>query len=275
MSNFDPVTLAVVLALLALVPTVAVVSTSFLKISIVMSLVRNALGVQQAPPNIALYGMALILSAYVMAPVGIQAYDAMVAAQQSPSSSSQTGAGRSRGAGAMSGASGGNGDAYSSRDSSGGGDSNRYGGNFGAMRGQAVTLQGQPIRVDALLQGLSAGIQPLKAFMMRNSRAENRHFFIETAKRMWGDAIAAKVAPDNLIILVPAFVMSELNASFQMGFLLYLPFILIDLIVSNVLLAMGMMMVSPVTISLPLKLFLFVMVDGWSRLIQGLVLSYV
>jgi len=234
MSNFDPVTLAVVLALLALVPTVAVVSTSFLKISIVMSLVRNALGVQQAPPNIALYGMALILSAYVMAPVGIQAYDAMVLAQASPNA-----------------------------------------GNSTIVRGQQVMLQGQPIRVDALLQGLSAGIQPLKAFMMRNSRPENRRFFSETAKRMWGETLAAKVAPDNLVILVPAFVMSELNASFQMGFLLYLPFILIDLIVSNVLLAMGMMMVSPVTISLPLKLFLFVMVDGWSRLIQGLVLSYV
>jgi len=264
MSNFDPVTLAVVLALLALVPTVAVVSTSFLKISIVMSLVRNALGVQQAPPNIALYGMALILSAYVMAPVGIQAYDAMVAAQSS-NGGAQSGAvqaqGQGSGYGAMAGAYGSSGGAYS--------------GNAFAMRGQSITLQGQPIRVDALLQGLSAGIQPLKAFMMRNSRPESRRFFSETAKRMWGDVLAAKVAPDNLVILVPAFVMSELNASFQMGFLLYLPFILIDLIVSNVLLAMGMMMVSPVTISLPLKLFLFVMVDGWSRLIQGLVLSYV
>ena len=73
---------------------------------------------------------------------------------------------------------------------------------------------------------------------------------------------------------MPAFVVSELTAAFQIGFLLYLPFVVIDLIVSNILLAMGMMMVSPVTISLPLKLFLFVMVDGWSRLIQGLVLTY-
>ena len=79
---------------------------------------------------------------------------------------------------------------------------------------------------------------------------------------------------DDLIVLIPAFVLSELTAAFQIGFLLYLPFVVIDLIVSNILLAMGMMMVSPVTISLPLKLFLFVMVDGWSRLIQGLVLTY-
>ena len=75
-------------------------------------------------------------------------------------------------------------------------------------------------------------------------------------------------------MLLPAFVVSELTSAFEVGFLLYLPFVVIDLIVSNILLAMGMMMVSPVTISLPLKLFLFVMVDGWSRLIQGLVLTY-
>lgn len=78
----------------------------------------------------------------------------------------------------------------------------------------------------------------------------------------------------DLIVLVPAFLLSELTVAFQVGFLLYLPFVIIDLIVSNILMAMGMMMVSPVTISMPLKLFLFVMVDGWSRLIQGLVLSY-
>ena len=77
----------------------------------------------------------------------------------------------------------------------------------------------------------------------------------------------------DLIVLVPAFLLSELTVAFQVGFLLYLPFV-IDLIVSNILMAMGMMMVSPVTISMPLKLFLFVMVDGWSRLIQGLVLSH-
>jgi type III secretion protein R len=75
-------------------------------------------------------------------------------------------------------------------------------------------------------------------------------------------------------VLIPAFLVSELTAAFQIGFLLYLPFVIIDLIVSNILLAMGMMMVSPVTISMPLKLFLFVMIDGWTRLIQGLVLSY-
>ncbi|WP_330218149.1 hypothetical protein [Robbsia andropogonis] len=99
-------------------------------------------------------------------------------------------------------------------------------------------------------------------------------FFVDTARRMWTGTMAADVAEDDLLVLIPAFVLSEMDAAFKMGFLLYLPFVLIDLIVSNVLLAMGMMMVSPVTISLPLKLFLFVMVNGWTRLIQGLVLSY-
>jgi type III secretion protein R len=82
------------------------------------------------------------------------------------------------------------------------------------------------------------------------------------------------VSPRDFVVLVPAFMVSELTAAFEIGFLLFLPFVVIDLIVSNILLAMGMMMVSPVMISLPLKLFLFVMVDGWSRLIRGLVLTY-
>ena len=90
----------------------------------------------------------------------------------------------------------------------------------------------------------------------------------------WGEEASRDLSEDNLLVLTPAFLVSELTAAFQLGFLLYLPFIIIDLIVSNILLAMGMMMVSPVTISMPLKLFLFVMVDGWTRLIQGLVLSY-
>jgi type III secretion protein R len=79
---------------------------------------------------------------------------------------------------------------------------------------------------------------------------------------------------NNLLILVPSFTASELRRGFEIGFLIYLPFVVIDLVVSNILLAMGMMMVSPMTISLPFKLFLFVLIDGWSRLIQGLVLSY-
>ena len=214
MMNFDPITLAVLLALMALLPTLVVVCTAFLKIVVVMSLLRNALGVQQMPPNLALYGMALILAAYVMAPVGVHMFDRIGA--------------------------------------------------------QPDNLKSLP----AFIASAREGAEPLRDFMLKNSRPEQRDFFVRTAQRMWGPELSAGVGARDFLVLMPAFVVSELTAAFQIGFLLYLPFVVIDLIVSNILLAMGMMMVSPVTISLPLKLFLFVMVDGWSRLIQGLVLTY-
>jgi type III secretion protein R len=214
MNGFDPITLALMLALMATLPTLVVVTTSFLKIAVVMSLLRNALGVQQMPPNLALYGMALILSVYVMAPVGMHMVDRLTA--------------------------------------------------------QPETLKSIP----TLVSGVRDGAEPLREFMLKNSRIEQRDFFVRTAQRMWGPRLSDGMTERDFIVLMPAFVVSELTAAFQIGFLIYLPFVVIDLIVSNILLAMGMMMVSPVTISLPLKLFLFVMVDGWSRLIQGLVLSY-
>ena len=214
MMGFDPITLAVLLALMALMPTLVVVSTAFLKIVVVMSLLRNALGVQQMPPNLALYGMALILAAYVMAPVGVHMVE--------------------------------------------------------RITGEAGSLQ----NLSAFITSVRDGAEPLREFMLRNSQPEQRDFFVRTAQRMWGPGLGEGVSARDFAVLLPAFVVSELTAAFQIGFLLYLPFVVIDLIVSNILLAMGMMMVSPVTISLPLKLFLFVMVDGWSRLIQGLVLTY-
>lgn len=214
MNTLDPITLAVVLAMMALMPTLVVVTTSFLKIAVVMSLLRNALGVQQMPPNLALYGMALILSFYVMAPVGDSMFD-------------------------------------------------------------RITAQPEALKnIPGLVSGVREGAEPLREFMLKNSRVEQRDFFVRTAQRMWGPRLSEGMTERDFIVLMPAFVVSELTAAFQIGFLIYLPFVVIDLIVSNILLAMGMMMVSPVTISLPLKLFLFVMVDGWSRLIQGLVLTY-
>lgn len=222
----DPISLAIVLALLALVPLAAVMTTSFLKIAIVLSLVRNALGVQQVPPNMALYGLALVLSAYVMAPV----INEMNTVLRDPIAS------------------------------------------------QAIhdrtTGEPNPMQLIGILKALEAGVAPMQDFMLRNSKPEQRDFFMRTAQRLWGAQQTEGLRESNLLILVPAFLVSELTAAFQLGFLLYLPFIVIDLIVSNILLAMGMMMVSPITISMPLKLFLFVMVDGWTRLIQGLVLSY-
>ena len=214
MNNFDPITLAVVLALMALLPTLVIVTTSFLKIAIVMSLIRNALGVQQIPPNLALYGMAVILTVYIMAPVGNRIYENTFQQPQ-------------------------------------------------AMKS-----------IEGLVDGLRNGAEPLRDFMVRNSKPEQRDYFVNTARKLWGAELSANLKHTDFLVLMPAFLVSELTAAFQIGFLLYLPFVVIDLIISNILLSMGMMMVSPVTISLPLKLFLFVMVDGWSRLIHGLVMTY-
>jgi type III secretion protein R len=215
MKPLDPFALAVAFGLLALVPLIVVMTTSFVKITVVLSLVRNAMGVQQVPPNLALYGLGLILTFYIMAPVGEHMYQTVATEP-------------------------------------------------------AVTDS-----VDHLGRTFLRGAEPLRKFLYRHSRPQQRAFFVDTAQRLWGPELVAGLQDSDFIVLVPAFLVSELTSAFQMGFLLYLPFIVIDLIVSNILLAMGMMMVSPVTISLPLKLFLFVMVDGWSRLIHGLVLTYV
>lgn len=220
MPEFDPVSMASVLALMALLPLAAIMTTSFIKIAVVLMLVRNALGVQQAPPNMALYALALILSAYVMGPVF-----ADIAQQFS----------------------------------------------------QTALLEeqtGKPEGLSAVMQAVVQGSEPLKAFMTRHSDAVHRDFFVRSAYILWGEDAASQLTQDNLLVLIPAFLVTELTAAFKLGFLLYLPFVIIDLIVSNILLALGMMMVSPITISMPFKLFLFVMVDGWTRLIQGLVLSY-
>jgi type III secretion protein R len=215
MNTTDPMNLALLLALLAMVPILVVVTTSFVKISVVLSLVRNAMGVQQIPPNMALYGLSVILSFYIMAPIGQGMLDAVRAEPAAEHS------------------------------------------------------------VTSLVDAAQHGAEPLRRFMAAHSRPQMREFFLETAHQLWDKQAAADVKPDDFVILAPSFMVSELTSAFEIGFMLYLPFIVIDLIVSNILLAMGMMMVSPVTISLPLKLFLFVMVDGWTRLIKGLVLTYV
>lgn len=240
MTHFDPITLVVVLALLSLVPLAAVMMTSFLKIAIVLSLVRNALGVQQVPPNMALYGLALILSAYVMAPVIMQAGHEMQAVVAPAAQTSGPAAMRP-----------------------------------GVPSMPAMpSITPPPDRMALLLGGVARAAEPLRAFMLKNSQPAQRDFFVRTAHQLWGPKLSADVKETDFLVLIPSFLVSELTAAFQIGFLLYLPFVVIDIIVSNILLAMGMMMVSPVTISMPLKLFLFVMVDGWTRLIQGLVLSY-
>ena len=215
MKSIDPVALTFALGLFSLVPLILVTTTAFLKISIVLSLLRNALGVQQAPPNLAIYALAMLLALYVMVPVGHKIAQA-VANENDPTSS-----------------------------------------------------------VKALLSVTKKGVEPLREFLILNSKIDQRIFFLQTSKKLWPPEIADDTTDKDMLILMPAFVVSELTAAFEIGFLLFLPFVIIDLVISNILMAMGMMMVSPVTISLPLKLFLFVMIDGWSRLIHGLVQTYI
>jgi len=116
--------------------------------------------------------------------------------------------------------------------------------------------------------------EPIERFLNNNSKVGIQKFFVVTAKRIWPPKYSTTVSRSDFVILVPSFLVSELTAAFQIGFVLYLPFIIIDLVISNILMALGMMMLSPTTISLPFKLLLFCFVDGWTRLMDGLILTY-
>ena len=121
---------------------------------------------------------------------------------------------------------------------------------------------------------LSEGIEPYRQFLLRNTNPEILNVFKTMASEIWHEDTHHQIHNDNLFILMPSFALTELQEAFEIGFIIYLPFIVIDLIVSNVLLALGMMMMSPMTISLPFKLLLFVFIDGWALLLNNLVLSY-
>ncbi len=116
--------------------------------------------------------------------------------------------------------------------------------------------------------------EPLRKFLLANTEAEDRAFFLATQRRISGPERAEEISDTDFVIIVPAFAVRELKVAFQIGFLIFLPFLIIDLVISNILLALNMMMLSPVTISLPFKILLFVLIDGWVKLSHGLVLSY-
>jgi type III secretion protein R len=230
MFQTDPFSLIVLFVGLSLLPFVAMIATSYLKIVVVMSLIRNALGIQSIPPNMVLNALAMILTFFIMAPVASESWTIARTELANPAAS----AAAARAAG-------------------------------------EAPADGFFFDTDAL--GKAA--EPFREFLSAHTSARERAFFVNTAETLWGhDDEPAIVDPESFWILLPAFCVSELTKAFQIGFLVYLPFIAIDIIVSNILLAMGMMMVSPVTISLPFKLLLFVMVDGWTLLIQGLVRGY-
>ena len=214
-SGINPIYLVLGLAILGLAPFMLMLVTSYVKIVVVTSLVRNALGVQQIPPTMVMNGLAIILTVFIMAPA--------------------------------------------------------FTDTLHLVERQRVTGNSSPEEVVQALQNCSP---PLRKFLGDNTSPVILNAFMGTAKRVWPEGMKDSITRDNLLILVPAFTITELTHAFQMGFLLYLPFVAIDLIISNILLAMGMMMVSPMTISLPFKLLLFVTLDGWLKISQGLLLSY-
>ena len=224
----NPIVMVIVLGALSLAPFVLIMLTSFVKISVVLSILRNALGTQSAPPNQVITGLALILSIFVMSPVVSSMYS----------------------------------DAGAVADS------------------REMFSEGS---IKSLFEAINRGKEPLRRFLERHAHDPDRLLFLELANRISKSNAAPEQAnspspsaagKDDFQILIPAFVTSQLKEAFQVGFLVFVPFIVIDMVIANVLLAMGMSMLSPSVISLPFKLLLFILVDGWYLLVRGLVLSY-
>ena len=206
----SPLVTASGLALLGLLPFLLVVTTSFTKFAVVLSILRSALGTQNVPPNVVLAALAVLLSAYVMAPVYTEMADAaQPLAELSPE--------------------------------------------------EARDVMAWPER-------LAPAAEPLRAFLLANAGAAELSTF----------AALRDVPVDDppMSVIVPAFTITELSEAFQIGFLLFLPFLVLDLLIGSVLLSLGMHMLSPTTVSMPFKLLLFVLVNGWLALSESLVLGY-
>ncbi len=198
----------ILLTSLTFLPAALLMMTGFTRIIIVLSLLRQALGTQSAPPNQVMVGLALFLTFFVMSPVIDKIYA----------------------------------DAYQ------------------PLSENKITMQ----------QAMDKGAQPLKEFMMKQTREGDLALFVKMAR------IEKIETPEQvpLRVLVPAFMTSELKTAFQIGFAIFIPFLIIDMVVASILMAMGMMMVSPSIVSLPFKLMLFVLVDGWQLLLGSLVESF-
>ncbi len=194
---------------LSLLPSLLLMMTSFVRIIIVMSILRQALGTGQTPPNNVLVGIALFLTIFIMTPVFTEVYENAV-----------------------------------------------------------VPYMEQGMKFDTALAAAEA---PLRGFMTKQTREDDIALFMQMTRK--GDVESADAVP--FTTLVPAFITSELKSAFTIGFLIYIPFVVIDLIVASVLMAMGMAMLSPMMISMPFKLMLFVLVDGWSLLMGSLAASFV
>lgn len=199
--------IVLLLTILTLAPSILIMMTSFTRIVIVLAFLRNALGLQQMPPNQVLIGLALFLTFYIMAPVG---YDI----------------------------------------------------NSNAIK---PYVEGQINQYEAYQRA----IKPLKNFMLRQTRQNDLALFVNLAKIK-----VDKVEDLPMRVVIPAFIISELKTAFEIGFIIYIPFLVIDIIVASVLMSMGMFMLPPVLISLPFKVLLFILVDGWNLVVKSLILGF-
>ena len=196
------------MTLLTLLPAVLLMMTSFTRIIIVLSILRQALGTQQTPPNQVLIGLALFLSFFIMAPIFTQVNDDAI-----------------------------------------------------------QPYLDETIKADVAIE---KELMPIKSFMLKQTRHTDIELFVQLA----GQEELKGSADVPLRFLLPAFVTSELKTAFQIGFLIFIPFMVIDLVVASVLMSMGMMMLSPMMISLPFKILLFVLIDGWSLILGTLAGSF-
>lgn len=205
----DNIKLLIILTILTLLPSIIIMMTSFTRIIVVFSFLKNALGAQQSIPNQILIGLALFLTIFIMQPV------------------------------------------YSEINENA----------FKPFMDNTITQE----------EAMEAGSKPLREFMLKQTRQKDLELFIETSKLN-----KEEITRDNipLTVVIPAFAISELKTAFQIGFLLFLPFLIIDMVVASVLMSMGMFMVPPVMVSLPFKLLLFVMVDGWYLMVRSLIMSF-
>ena len=207
LQNMNPVLqLLTVMTLFSLIPFVFCCMTSFLRFTIVFSLLKTAMGVQ-VPPSIVTIGLCMILTFYTMGGVFEQMY----------------------------------------------------------AKG-SIPYQ----KTNNLIVAVDEGSKPLKEFMMKQTRASDLAFFVELKRK------EMPKSPEDITLweVAPAYILSELKVAFEIGFVVFVPFIVLDLVVANILLALGMFMLSPTIISLPFKLLIFIAVDGWSLIVQGLVQSY-
>ena len=218
-----PLLLIFVLLGMSVLPFVIMMTTSFVKIAVVLALIRNALGTQQIPPNPIVTGLAMILTIYIMIPVGLDIY-------------------------------------------------RTAGSTINQGTNQPVLSQ---VTVNLLVQALKEAKEPVRGFLLKHAHPKERELFFNLARKMRKPQDREQVGDKNFEVLVPAFVISELSEAFQIGFIIFLPFLVIDVVVTNILLSLGMFQISPITISLPFKLLLFVLVDGWHLIAKGLILGYV